>query len=124
MVIGPVVKELVKFGIRYGRRYYNLESKAFNKLYTGFPRSRTIGRGVRHGLTVGSVTGSLIAPDSPGNDDALQKRIPVSNTPRTPYKTRYGQSNRSGSQQSRNRYPDKYGRCPSPRFRKPMRNRF
>ncbi len=68
MVLGIIAKEAFRQGTRLLRQYYQVEGKAFNKLYTGFPRARTIGRGVRHGLTAGSITGNLIAPDSPGND--------------------------------------------------------
>ncbi len=64
-LVSTIIKEVVK----YASRYYRLEGKAFNKLYTGFPQSKTIGRGVRHGLTGGSIVGSLIntAEDTPGN---------------------------------------------------------
>ncbi len=104
-----LVGEGVKFGAKIFRRYYALEGKAFNKLYTGFPRSRTIGRGVRHGLTVGSVTGSLItndADDSPGN--GIQKTVskqPI--TSRKPYQTRDRRSRRFSC---RNRYNDNTSR--------------
>ncbi len=54
--------QIIKQGIKILSRYYALEGKAFNRLYTGFPQSKTIGRGVRHGLTAGSITGSLINP--------------------------------------------------------------
>ncbi len=57
MVIGAVAKELFK----YAARYYRFEGKAFDRLYTGFPASKTIGRGVRHGLTAGSIAGSFIS---------------------------------------------------------------
>ncbi len=69
MVLGPVVKEAFRIGVKALTRYYRIEGQAFNKLYRGFPQSKTIGRGVRHGLTAGSVAGSLISDsgDSPGN---------------------------------------------------------
>ncbi len=90
MVLVPIARELIRQGIRGFGRYYNLESKAFNKLYTGFPRSRLMGRAVRHGLTTGSVAGTLInvAPDSPGNElqKPFQKRQRF--TPGKSYQTR------------------------------------
>ncbi len=95
MVIITVAKELIKFGIRSSRKYYALESKAFSKLYTGFPRSRTIGRGVRHGLVAGSIGGSFIndAEDTPGN--GVQKPLqPKQSAPRQSYKTRSRQTSR------------------------------
>ncbi len=99
-IVSETFKQLVKFG----SRYYRLEGKAFQKLYQGFPQSRTIGRGVRHGLTAGSIVGSLIndAEDSPGNgfQKPFSKRQPI--TPSKPYQTRRGFTRRSRS------------RCPSP----------
>ncbi len=92
MVIFTIVKEIAKAAIKYGGRYYALESKAFNKLYTGFPRSKTIGRGVRHGLVAGSIAGSFInqAPDTPGNgiQTPFEPKYPASSS----YKARRGQS--------------------------------
>ncbi len=69
MVISVIARELLRTGTRLAQRYYALESKAFSKLYTGFPQSRTIGRGVRHGLFAGQIAGSLLnsADDTPGN---------------------------------------------------------
>ncbi len=89
MVLVPIARELIKLGVRSTRKYYALEGKAFKKLYRGFPRSTTIGRGVRHGLTAGSITGTFItnnAEDSPGN--GIQKPYAKRITSRTPYKTR------------------------------------
>lgn len=105
---GLLLREAVKaFG-----RYYRLEGRAFDKLYQGFPRSRTIGRGVRHGLTAGSVIGSAL--DTPGNE--LPKKKPrFVNTPRQPYKTRGGRTGRSRAQRSKYVRPDSRGRCPRPR---------
>ncbi len=117
-VIGGIGRTLVK-GLT---RYYKLEGKAFNKLYTGFPRSRTIGRGVRHGLTAGSTIGSLIAPDSPGNDDAIQKRSQYQTRP--PDKTRYRQTGRYRSKRTKYYKPKSGCRCPRPRKYTRSRNRF
>ncbi len=88
---GRLASETFKQLVKLGSRYYRAEGKAFNKLYRGFPQSKTIGRGVRHGLTAGSIAGSFIndAPDSPGN--GIQKQIQKRRNgyaPRTPYKTR------------------------------------
>ncbi len=99
MVLGRVAIELVRIGTRTLRQYYRVEGKAFNRLYTGFPKARQIGRGVRHGLTAGSTMGSLIAPDSPGNDNAvpkqIQRRQPVSHATYKSYKTRGRQTRRT-----------------------------
>ncbi len=90
MVVVPIAREIFRQAVRSFGRYYNLESKAFNKLYTGFPRSRLVGRGVRHGLTAGSVAGTFInkAPDTPGNDAQIPFTKRQSVTPRKPYQTR------------------------------------
>jgi len=123
MVLVPLAREALKVGIKAFTRYYRLEGKAFDKLYSGFPRARTIGRGVRHGLTTGSVAGSLIAPDTPGNENGIsQQRNGFKTNP--PYKTR----NRFPVR-DRSRYSRKY--CPRPSKRRPYfsspkfrRNRF
>ncbi len=109
MVIGPIIKEIAKAAIRYGSKYYAAEGKAFNRLYTGFHQSKTIGRGVRHGLTAGSIVGSLIsneAPDTPGNGIFPQKPRYVSKTYKQ-NKTRIRRTVRRGC--SSYRYP-KYRR--------------
>ncbi len=67
----PIHGQIIRQGINILSRYYRLEGKAFTKLYTGFPQSKTIGRGVRHGLTAGSTIGSLISDDSPGNGNGV-----------------------------------------------------
>ncbi len=92
MVLGPVITQVFKSGIKLAGRYYRLEGKAFNKLYTGFPRSRVIGRGVRHGLTAGSIAGSLItnADDTPGNGIQTPFRKQSPTKARKSYKTRQG----------------------------------
>lgn len=60
MVLSIAFREIVRVGTKAFTRYYRFEGKAFNQLYRGFPQSKTIGRGVRHGLTGGSIVGSLI----------------------------------------------------------------
>ncbi len=94
MVLVPIARELLRQAVRGFGRYYNLESKAFNKLYTGFPRSRLIGRGVRHGLATGSIAGTFIntADDTPGN--GVSKPFKKQPTPGKPYKTRNGYTSR------------------------------
>ncbi len=89
MVISIVARELFRLGTKAFSRYYRAEGKAFDKLYSDFPRASVIGRGVRHGLTAGGVAGSLInqAPDSPGNGVQKPFQRPQI-TPRKPYKTR------------------------------------
>ena len=97
MVVGIVIKEVVKQGARILGQYYRIEGKAFNRLYTGFPQSKTIGRGIRHGLTLGSVSGSLINPEDDGiNDiDGIQTPRKQPQT-RSQYKTynRFQRANR------------------------------
>ncbi len=108
MVLVPIAREVFRQAVRGFGRYYNLESKAFNKLYTGFPRSRLIGRGVRHGLTTGSVAGTFIntnAPDSPGNgvQKPWQKQQPITSYKQD--KTRFRQPTRC---RPRSSYKSKY----------------
>ncbi len=93
MVLTVVAREVIRTGTKLLRSYYNVESKAFSKLYTGFPQSRSIGRGVRHGLTAGSVVGSLInnADDTPGNGSSIPFKK-SRNPPRSSYKARGRQS--------------------------------
>ncbi len=96
-IIGTIGRTLV----RGFTRYYRLEGKAFNKLYTGFPRSKTIGRGVRHGLTAGSVAGSLIGNDDNNLNGGFQKiqQSEQSAPSRSPYKTRRRFTRRCGPEQ-------------------------
>ncbi len=85
--------------------------------YGGYGKATSYG--VRSGALIGSIAGAFItnAPDSPGNDDAVQKQIPKQYTPRTPYKTRsrYTARNRT---RSKNRY------CPSPRKRRSSSRKY
>ncbi len=78
--------QIIRTAIRYASKYYKVEGQAFNKLYRGFPQSKTIGRGVRHGLTAGSIAGSLISPQPDENMNGLQKK--QQSTPGKFYKTR------------------------------------
>ncbi len=78
--------QIIRQAFKYGTRYFKLEGQAFNKLYRGFPQSRTIGRGVRHGLTGGSIVGSLISPQPEENMNGLQKK--QQSTPRKFRQTR------------------------------------
>ncbi len=91
-----IITEGFKIGTRLFRQYYRLEGKAFNRLYTGFPASKTIGRGVRHGLTAGSLAGSLIndAPDSPGNGQTVFQKTKHVNPSRQSSQTRRRSTNR------------------------------
>ncbi len=88
MVLVPVLREALRQGLRTLTKYYALEGKAFDKLYTGFPRSRVVGRGVRHGLLAGQVAGSFIntADDTPGN--GIQTPYRKQSKARPAYKTR------------------------------------
>ncbi len=95
-MLGPIIIQVAKTGLRLAGKYYAVESKAFSKLYTGFPKSKVIGRGVRHGLVGGSIAGSLIGEGGveTGNGvptKKLQRRHPSSK----PYQTRSGRSRRS-----------------------------
>ncbi len=111
MVIGFVAKEILK---QVGR-YYRLEGKAFNRLYTGFPQSKTIGRGVRHGLTVGSISGSLISDDPAIEEDGFPQKQPF--TSRKQYKTRSRYSGRSNNRYFGRTSTGRRCRCPSPHRR-------
>ncbi len=88
MVLVPIAREILRQATRSLGRYYNIESKAFNKLYTGFPRSRLVGRGVRHGLTAGSIAGTFInkAEETPGN--GIQKPFTKQTASSQPNKAR------------------------------------
>ncbi len=106
-IISQVGRQIVK-GLT---RYYRLEGKAFNKLYTGFPRSKTIGRGVRHGLTVGSVAGSFINQDDNnlnGGFQKIQQRERAQT--RSPYQTRQRFSRRSSFECGPERRPGSFRR--------------
>ncbi len=118
MVLVPIARELFRQTVKFASRYYRYEGQAFNKLYRGFPQSKTIGRGVRHGLTSGSVIGSLIneAPDSPGNGN--QKTIPSKSTTNQPYQTRRGFTARSRARRDRFCYPPRVNRYSYSRSRK------
>ncbi len=90
-LLRPVVTQIIK----QASRYYRVEGKAFNALYKGFPQSKTIGRGVRHGLTAGSIAGSLLN----GGGDDITSGIPKKNSrkrdsSRPSYKTRSRPANR------------------------------
>ncbi len=108
MVLVPIARELIRQAVRFGSRYYAAEGKAFSKLYTGFPRSKVIGRGVRHGLVAGGIAGSFINPadDSPGNGIQAPRKPAL--TASKPYKTRGRQTGRSRSSRRR---------CYQPNFR-------
>ncbi len=113
MVLVPIAREIFRQAVRGFGRYYNIESKAFNKLYTGFPRSRLIGRGVRHGLAAGSIAGTFIntdAPDTPGN--GIQKPFKKSTPSRSSYKTRRRFPVRCRPWRSGKPYPSKFERRP------------
>ncbi len=112
MALVTLLREIFRLGARYGSRYYRLEGQAFNKLYRGFPQSKTIGRGVRHGLTAGSIAGSLIntADDSPGNGSQI------------PFTKQQPSANKS--YQTRRRYP-KRDYCRRDQYRdSSRRNRY
>ncbi len=120
---GQIITQVGRQIIKGITRYYKLEGKAFNKLYTGFPRSKTIGRGVRHGLTAGSIAGSLISNDEEQMNGGFQKsRNGLTSSPSYQARSRFSGRNRSGY---RNRYSN-YSkcRCPSPGKYRRSRNRF
>jgi len=113
MVIAVVVKEIVRFAARY----YRFEGKAFSKLYTGFPQSRRIGTGVRHGLTAGSIAGTFInnAEDSPGNGTQTPVRPKVKPPSGQSYQARNRQTSRSGSRRIKCYQPDFFSTRPRSR---------
>ncbi len=109
MVIAKIAIDIAKLGIKSASKYYRFESKAFSKLYTGFPKSRRIGLGVRHGLTAGSIAGTFIntAEDTPGNGTEIPyKKSRALVTPRKSYQTRQGYTKRDNCRNNsyRNNY--------------------
>ncbi len=109
MVLGQIVREGFRIGVKAATRYYRVEGKAFNKLYTGFPRSSVIGRGVRHGLTAGSVAGTLITDDDNQLNGGSIQKFPKKQ-PKTgkPYKTRYRPTTRFSTKCPTEFYPRKF----------------
>jgi len=106
VLVGPLLREVVKQGTRLARQYYSVEGKAFSKLYQGFPQSRTVGRGIRHGLVAGQLAGSFInqGEDSPGNGIQApfsRKQSP----PRKSYQARGGRARGSGYRHKQRCYP-------------------
>ncbi len=104
MVLGPVIIQAAKTGIRLAGRYFALESKAFNKLYMGFPQSKVIGRGIRHGLLAGQVAGSFINSlefNNGGNAPVPFKKVRFRAKTRKSYKTRRRQPTRCRARRRR-----------------------
>ncbi len=109
MVVGIFAKELFKVGVKAFTRYYRAEGKAFNRLYSGFPQSRRISAGVRHGLTAGSLIGNIINDDgTPESTNGISKR-----RFRTP-SNRFSKTRRRFQQRTRRKY--KY--CPPTKYRR------
>ncbi len=108
MVIAIVAREIVRQSLKGLARYYRFEGKAFAKLYTGFPRARSIGRGVRHGLTSGSVIGTFINPA----EDMTGNGVPTRQRP-SPYQFPQKRGGRKFGSRSRNKYGFRqyYRRC-------------
>ncbi len=115
MLHAKLVGEVFKVGVKAFRSYYRLEGKAFDKLYTGFPRSRTIGRGVRHGLTAGSIVGGTLKNDyADDSADAPFSKSRNGYPASTPYKARNRFSGRSRRRYSNN--------CPTDRIKRRTRS--
>ncbi len=94
MVLGKILIDVGKIAIRNIRRYYKYENKLFDLSYKGY--SSQVRRGVKHGYIVGGITGSLIAPDTPGNDNGIPayQQKPKQSTTRQSYQTRYRRTRR------------------------------
>ena len=113
MVLVPIAKELLKVGIKYASRYYRIEGKAFEKLYTGFRPG--VARGIRHGLVAGSVVGETLKNNfSDDTTSGFQKKR-SRYSPRKPYKTRDRYSGRYNSRSKRGKQSYFSRRCPRPR---------
>ncbi len=125
MVLGQILKVATTV-IKYRRQIYRVIT-AQDRYIDKAMRARGYGRqaryGVRHGALAGSLLGTLIAPDTPGNDDAVSKR---QYGPKTypPNKTRRGQASRSGTSRTKQYYPDICKRYTRPRKYNRSRNRF
>ncbi len=108
MVLHPIISTIIRTGIRKGARYIytglRTQDKIIDYTYrrTGLYNRGAV-RGIKHGLIAGQVIGGglqlgLNAPDTPGNDDAIQTPIPKQRNPSRPaYKTRSGRTVRYSS---------------------------
>ncbi len=117
MVLGQILK-IGSFVVRHRKTIYRVLSAQDRYI----DRSMKAGRygkaaryGVRHGALVGSLTGSLLAPDTPGNDDAFQKTNGQQPKTGTPHKTRYRRTTRRSTSRTKEQYFDNRKRCPRPR---------
>ncbi len=116
MVLGQILK-VGSFVVKHRKTIYRVltaQDRYIDRAMRAGRYGRQARRGVRHGALAGSIIGPLIAPDSPGNDNAIQTRKPQYPS-RTPYKTRNRQTVRYSSRSSKYYQPDKRGRCPDTR---------
>ncbi len=69
------------------------QDRAIGKTWTYGGYSKWTSAGIRHGAFIGSIVGTLIAPDSPGNDNGIPqiqpRKLPTTSKS---YKTRSRQS--------------------------------
>ncbi len=108
MVIGailrPYIRQLGQYIYTGLRQQDRLVDYTYRK--TGL-YNRGVVRGVKHGLAGGQIIGGTLqlglnAPDSPGNDNALQTKVRRQRSQtRTPYKTRRRQTSRCIPRNSR-----------------------
>ncbi len=99
------------------------QDRYLSKAYRAGGYGKATNYGVRSGALAGSIIGTYIAPDSPGNDNAVQKQREQPPTG-TPYKTRSGPAGRfsSGSRFRQRTYRKQRCSCPGKYQR--SRNRF
>ncbi len=113
---------IVREAIRYGARFFKFEKKAFDKLYRDYPVG--VGRGVRHGLTVGSAVGSLINKEEDLLNGGISQKSRNGSPASSQDKARGRFAKRSGGKYFRKSKFDSYCRRPYSGKRRGSRNRF
>ncbi len=125
MVLGQILK-IGTVVIKYRRQIYRVltaQDRYIDKAMKAGGYGRQARRGVRHGALAGSLIGNLIAPETPGNDDAIPKTKYVPKTD-SPYKTRGRQTSRSSTSRTKQYYPYSGKRYSRPCKPNRSRNRF
>ncbi len=113
--LAPIIQTGLRTAARYVYQGLRQQERIIDYTYrkTGL-YNRGVVRGVKHGLAGGQIIGGglslgLNAPDTPGNDDALQKTIKRNGyAPRKSYKTRYRRSNKCRPRYSSKRRAGRY----------------
>ncbi len=109
-ILRPYIRQLGQYIYTGLRQQDRLVDYTYRK--TGL-YNRGVVRGVKHGLAGGQIIGGTLqlglnAPDTPGNDNALQTKVQRKRSQtRSPYKTRRRQTNRYCPERKRS---DKFNR--------------